>query len=82
MLSPTTNVLSSAADSLLPTHHSALTLWGISATIGNLEEAKDVLLASISERDKGIIVSANMRKQLVVESIFPDEIEKYPGPVI
>jgi len=77
-LPPTTNVLSSTSDSQLPTHHSTLSLWGISATIGNLEEAKDVLLASIAEKDKGIIVSANMRKQLEVESIFPDEIEKYP----
>lgn len=62
----------------LPITDCQLSLWGISATIGNLEEAKDVLLASISERNNGIIVSANMRKQLEVESIFPDEIEKYP----
>ena len=30
--------------SLPTTHHSPLSLWGISATIGNLEQAKDVLM--------------------------------------
>lgn len=69
---------SEVSHSSLHTPYSALSIWGISATIGNLEEAKHVLLASIAEKDNGIIVSANMRKQLEVESIFPDEIEKYP----
>lgn len=53
-----------------------LSIWGISATIGNLEQAKDVLLCSI--RQEGVIVRANMRKDVDVESVIPDEIEKYP----
>ena len=56
--------------------HSRLCIWGISATIGNLEEAKDVLLASLKK--DGVIVKAAMKKEIVVESIFPDEIENYP----
>ena len=51
-------------------------IWGISATIGNLVEAKDVLLSPL--RKKGIIISAKMDKQIQVESILPDEIENYP----
>ncbi len=51
-------------------------IWGISATIGNLEQAKEVLLSSLQE--KGVIVRANMRKDVEVESVIPDEIEKYP----
>ena len=51
-------------------------IWGISATIGNLAEAKDVLLSPL--RKKGIIISAKMDKQIQVESILPDEIENYP----
>ena len=51
-------------------------IWGISATIGNLEEAKDVLMSPIEQ--KGVIVKATMNKQITVESVFPDEIEKYP----
>ena len=51
-------------------------LWGISATIGNLEEAKEVLLSPL--KVDGVIVKANLYKKTEIESIFPDEIEKYP----
>jgi len=59
---------------------------GISATIGNLEQAKDVLLASLKGGDatngdlrrQGFIVRADIHKPIEVESILPDEIEKYP----
>lgn len=53
-----------------------ISLWGISATIGNLDEAKDVLMSP--QGIEGVIVKANMRKQIEVESVIPDEIEKYP----
>ncbi|MEO8171711.1 MAG: ligase-associated DNA damage response DEXH box helicase [Sediminibacterium sp.] len=51
-------------------------IWGISATIGNLIEAKDVLLAPIQK--EGVIIRAKLDKKIVVESIIPDEIENYP----
>jgi len=60
----------------LTTYHSPLTIWGISATIGNLDEASEVLLSPLKK--KGMMVKAEMKKQIEVESIFPDEIEKYP----
>lgn len=56
--------------------HTQCSIWGISATIGNLEEAKDVLLSPL--KDEGVIVKANLHKNTEIESIFPDEIEKYP----
>lgn len=55
---------------------SRLSIWGISATIGNLEEAKDVLLSSL--KTKGTIIRAEMNKKTEIISIIPDEIEKYP----
>jgi ATP-dependent Lhr-like helicase len=62
-----------------------LSLWGISATIGNLEESKEVLLSPlkrIHSDDQSakydVIVKAKLRKNVVIESVFPDEIEKYP----
>lgn len=58
----------------LPTER--LCIWGISATIGNLEQAKDVLLSPI--RQQGVIVKAEMKKEIEVESVIPDEIENYP----
>ena len=56
--------------------HSPISIWGISATIGNLIEAKEVLLSPLQK--EGVIVKAKMKKEISVESIIPDEIEKYP----
>ena len=74
-------VRSSETTSNLKPETSNLSIWGISATIGNLEEAKEVLLSPLSAR-RGVsgeaIVHAEMKKQIEVESIFPDEIERYP----
>lgn len=49
---------------------------GISATIGNLAQAGEVLLGVVG--GKGFIVRAMIDKPIDVESIIPDEIEKYP----
>lgn len=51
-------------------------VWGISATIGNLGEAKEVLMSPLKKT--GVTITASMDKKLEVESIYPDEIEKYP----
>ena len=57
----------------------AVSFIGISATIGNLEQARDVLLSPLEGRGGGgFIVRAQIHKPIEVESIFPDEIEKYP----
>jgi len=55
--------------------HKELQIWGISATIGNLEEAAEVLL--FKHKQKSVIVKAGIQKQIHVESIYPDEIETY-----
>ncbi|MDQ2718538.1 MAG: ligase-associated DNA damage response DEXH box helicase [Bacteroidota bacterium] len=59
-----------------------LCTWGISATIGNLLQAKEVLLSPLSQtglrQENFEIVTANINKPIQIESIFPDEIEKYP----
>ena len=60
-------------------------IWGISATIGNLEEAAEVLLAPLNIMDKDVVFvtpsigsGRGKSKQTEVFSIIPDEIEKYP----
>ena len=68
--------MSHEQNSKLKAQSSQLCIWGISATIGNLEQAREVLLSPIAEQ--GIIVTAEIKKQIEIESIFPDEIEKYP----
>ncbi|AXY75780.1 ligase-associated DNA damage response DEXH box helicase [Paraflavitalea soli] len=51
-------------------------VWGISATIGNLDQAQEVLLAPVG--GIGETVKARLRKEVAIESIVPDEIEQYP----
>lgn len=63
-------------ESRVQTLNSGLSIWGISATIGNLDQAKDVLLASL--RKEGIIIKASIHKEIEILSVIPDEIEKYP----
>lgn len=59
-----------------------LSIWGISATIGNLQQAQEVLLSPLSQTrlKKKVFktVTAVIDKPIQIESIFPDEIEKYP----
>ena len=59
-----------------PTHP----LWGISATIGNLEQALEVLVSPILNmiKDPPVIVQAKLDKRIEIVSVIPDEIEKYP----
>ncbi|QBA63163.1 ligase-associated DNA damage response DEXH box helicase [Muriicola soli] len=56
-----------------------LRIWGISATIGNLEQARQVLLGPESDAfDNSIMIRANLNKKINVVSIIPDEIETFP----
>jgi ATP-dependent Lhr-like helicase len=54
-----------------------LRIWGISATIGNLEQAAEVLLGNDFPADKIVMVRANLEKKLVIKSIIPENIENY-----
>jgi ATP-dependent Lhr-like helicase len=91
-----------AVSRLTALRNGQLKVWGISATIGNLEQAKEVLLSPVFHNNsaanregpieisrevanspstgggRGEAVIANIRKDIVIESIIPDEIEKYP----
>lgn len=63
-----------------------LRIWGISATIGNLHQAQDVLLGNNHNKNLNIInttkgsvlIKANLNKKIVVKSIIPKEIETFP----
>jgi len=64
-------------DYRLPTMDYGLRIWGISATIGNLEQAADVLLGNDFPPDKITMIRANLEKKLVIKSIIPENIENY-----
>ncbi|HEY0744244.1 MAG TPA: ligase-associated DNA damage response DEXH box helicase [Chryseosolibacter sp.] len=56
----------------------ALKVWGISATIGNMDEAVEALLGNYYVPGKYSIVRADIKKKVEVESVMPDSLERMP----
>lgn len=54
-------------------------LWGISATIGNLDQAMEVLLGPGSEsHQNSVLIKAKINKKITVRSIIPKKMEIFP----
>jgi len=51
-----------------------LRIWGLSATLGNLEDAAKPLMGS----NQYCLVAANQNKQIEIKTLIPDEIESFP----
>jgi ATP-dependent Lhr-like helicase len=66
-----------ASDSRFKTPDSRLKIWGISATIGNLEQAAEVLLGNDFPPERIKMVRANLDKKLDIRSIIPENVENY-----
>ena len=62
--------------SRLRTLNEDIKVWGISATIGNLEEAVDVLLGPDYSLN-AVLIKAGILKKMDVLSVFPDDVESY-----
>lgn len=54
---------------------STLKIWGITATIGNLDEAIDVLIPNATKRTK---VVAKEKKKIDIIPVYPDKVEILP----
>jgi ATP-dependent Lhr-like helicase len=54
-----------------------LRTWGISATIGNMEESMEILMGA-EPRAEPQIIKANIEKSLVIEPVLPEEVETLP----
>jgi ATP-dependent helicase Lhr and Lhr-like helicase len=50
--------------------------WGVSATIGNLDEAMRVLLGS--ESADGVVITGEEPKSVVIETLLPAEMDTFP----
>jgi len=53
-----------------------LRTWGLSATLGNLEQAMHVLLGA--DHRHGVMIHSDQRKEIAVETILPDTIDRFP----
>ncbi|WP_317623265.1 hypothetical protein [Paenimyroides ceti] len=58
----------------LKTINPSLKVWGISATIGNLLQAKDIL----TRDSQSVLIQSKQQKKIELHTIYPDEVEKYP----
>ena len=57
----------------------SLRIWGISATIGNLQQAREVLLGPESEALKqSVLIRAHLPKKITVKSLLPEKMETFP----
>jgi ATP-dependent helicase Lhr and Lhr-like helicase len=70
-------VLLELATSKIKSLAPALRIWGISATIGNMEQARDILLGT-DRSPYGVTVKSKVRKDIQVQSILPKKIETMP----
>ncbi len=55
-----------------------LQTWGLSATLGNLEEAAQVLMGHRPGADRPCIVSGETPKEIQIRTILPVDIERFP----
>ena len=54
-------------------------IWGISATIGNLQQGREVLLGIGSEAyHNSVLIRANIDKKIKILSVIPEKMEAYP----
>ena len=54
----------------------ALRTWGLSATLGNLDEALHVLMGSSAKASE--LISGDLKKEIQVETLIPEDLEKFP----
>lgn len=61
--------------SRLKSFRSNLLVWGISATIGNLEQARDVLLGV---NNLGVLIRSNLKRLPEIHTLFPESDSPLP----
>ena len=55
-----------------------LRTWGLSATLGNLDQAMDVLLGNGPARHRAVRIGSEIEKPIEVRTLAPDDIECFP----
>ena len=55
-----------------------LRVWGLSATLGNLDQALRVLLGADSAREKSRLISAHVSKKFALKTLLPRDVERFP----
>jgi ATP-dependent Lhr-like helicase len=56
----------------------SLRVWGISATIGNMDLAMKVLLGNNFDEQNAAMVISDIEKKIKIETVIPEEIDRFP----
>jgi len=75
LLSTKRGVMVELALAVLKFRQANIRIWGITATIGNLDQALDVLIPNAKKRTK---VVAKEQKKIEILSVYPPEVEILP----
>lgn len=75
LLSSKRGVMTELAVSRILSYQKKLRIWGITATIGNLDEAMEVLIPYDLKKTK---VVAKEKKKIEIKSVFPEDVEVLP----
>ena len=79
LMSSKRGVMAELALARLRTFNPALRTWGVSATLGNLEQARDVLLGTpIPSSPPSALVRGTSRKDLRITTLIPEDITRFP----
>jgi ATP-dependent Lhr-like helicase len=55
-----------------------LVVWGLSATMGNLQDARNVLLGGGADESNSVLVEGDLKKQIVVDCLIPQNVSRFP----
>ena len=55
-----------------------LKIWGISATIGNMDQSLEVMLGADSDLKQHVLIRADIEKKIEIISVYPDQLDKMP----
>ncbi len=56
----------------------ALKIWGISATLGNMQEAASILFGSYDKKSEWKIIKSSIQKKIRIETVLPDKVDELP----
>ncbi len=73
LLSTKRGVLTELALARLRAWNPDLRVWGVSATLGNLEEAAETLIGK-----PGTLIRGNLEKEIHIDCLLPERIERFP----
>lgn len=55
-----------------------LQTWGLSATMGNLEQAMQVLLGDPARVEAGLLIRGESKKTIAVDTLQPKDVDRFP----